>query len=53
MARQLMLLIIVVLIALTAIVISSRVRVPGGVNPAKLGWMSERWLAEYRASHLT
>jgi hypothetical protein len=48
-----MLLIIVVLIALTAIVISSRVRVPGGVNPAQLGWMSQQWLAEYRASHLS
>jgi len=22
-------------------------------NPAQLGWMSERWLMEYRASHLT
>jgi hypothetical protein len=48
-----MLLIIVVLIALTAIVISSRVRVPGRVNPAKLGWMSQQWLSDYRASHLS
>jgi hypothetical protein len=48
-----MLLITVVLIALLAIVISSRVRLPGRVNAANLGWMSEQWLTEYRASHLT
>jgi hypothetical protein len=48
-----MFLIIVLLLAVTAVVISSRVRVPGGVNPAQLGWMSQQWLAEYRASHLT
>lgn len=48
-----MLFIIVVLIALTAVVISARLRVPGGVNPADLGWMSQRWLAEYRASSRT
>lgn len=46
-----MLLIIGVLIMLTAVVIGSRLRVPGGVNPAKLGWMSDQWLADYRASH--
>jgi len=43
-------LIIVLLIAGTALVIGSRLRVPGGVNPAHLGWMSAQWLAEYRAS---
>lgn len=48
-----MLLIIGVLITLTAVVIIPRVRVPGGVNAAKIGWMSEQWLAEYRASHLS
>ena len=42
--------IIVLLIALTALVIGSRLRVPGGVNPGHLGWMSAQWLAEYRAS---
>jgi hypothetical protein len=26
-------------------------RVPGRVNSANLGWMSEQWLAEHRASH--
>ena len=28
-----------------------RMRVPGGVNAGHLGWMSEQWLAEHRASH--
>jgi len=46
-----MLLAILVLIAAAAVAIGSRLRVPGGVNPAKLGWMSEQWLAEYRGSH--
>jgi hypothetical protein len=45
--REHMLLIILVFIALTAIVISSRVRIPGRSNESKLGWMSEKWLAEY------
>ena len=38
-------------IVLIAIGIIPRMRVPGGVNSAKLGWMSEQWLAEHRASH--
>jgi len=29
----------------------SRMWVPGGVNSGQLGWMSEQWLTEYRASH--
>jgi hypothetical protein len=41
--------IIVLFIAAAALVIGSRLRVPGGVNP-DLGWMSAQWLAEYRAS---
>jgi hypothetical protein len=45
-----MLLIIGILITLTAVVITPRVRMRGGVNAAQLGWMSERWLAEHRAS---
>lgn len=40
--------IVVVLVASGAI---HRMRVPGGVNHAHLGWMSEQWLAEHRASH--
>jgi hypothetical protein len=46
-----MLLIILVLGALVAVALIVRWRVPGGVNDAKLGSMSERWLAENRASH--
>ena len=46
-----MLLIVGAVIVLIAVVIISRMRVPGGVNSAKLGWMSEQWLAEHRASH--
>jgi hypothetical protein len=45
--------IIVLFIAGTAVAIGSRLRVPGGVNPAQLGWMSAQWLAEYRASQRT
>jgi hypothetical protein len=37
-------------VAAAAFVIGSRLRVPGGVNPAHLGWMSAQWLADYRAS---
>ena len=46
-----MLIIVGVAIALVALVIIPRMRVPGGVNSANLGWMSEHWLAEHRASH--
>jgi hypothetical protein len=42
--------IIVLFIAAAALVIGSRLRVPGGVDPTHLGWMSAQWLAEYRAS---
>ena len=45
-----MLLIVAVVMVLIAVVIS-RMAVPGGVNSTSLGWMSERWLAEHRASH--
>jgi hypothetical protein len=41
---------IVGVIALIAVVIVPTMRVPGGVNSANLGWMSEQWLAEHRAS---
>jgi hypothetical protein len=37
--------------ALIAVVIIPRMRVPGGVNSANLGRMSQQWLAEHRASH--
>jgi hypothetical protein len=35
--------------AMVALIV--RMRVPGGVNAAHLGWMSDQWLAEHRASH--
>jgi hypothetical protein len=40
-----------VVIVLLAVVIIPRMRIPGGANAAHLGWMSEQWLAEHRASH--
>jgi hypothetical protein len=46
-----MLLLIGVLITLAALLLIARARVPGGVNAGHLGWMSQQWLAEYRASH--
>jgi hypothetical protein len=46
-----MLLIIAALVTLIAVVLISRAGVPGAANAAQLGWMSERWLAEYRASN--
>jgi hypothetical protein len=46
-----MLLMVGAVIVLIMVVIISRMGVPGGVNASALGWMSERWLAEHRASH--
>jgi hypothetical protein len=46
-----MLFIVGLVMVLIAVVIVPRMRVPGGVNSANLGWMSEHWLAEHRASH--
>ena len=46
-----MLFIVVVMILLITVGILPRMRVPGGVNAASLGCMSEQWLAEQRASH--
>jgi hypothetical protein len=46
-----MLLILGVVIVSIAVVIVPRMRVPGDVNGSALGWMSEQWLAEQRASH--
>jgi hypothetical protein len=39
------------LIALAAATIVSRIVAARGVNELNLGWMSERWLAEYRAAN--
>ena len=46
-----MLLIVGAVIVLIAVVIITSMRVPRGVNASTLGWMSDQWLAEYRASH--
>ena len=46
-----MLLIIGVVVVLVAVLLIPRMRVPGGVKADHLGWMSEQWLAEHRASH--
>jgi hypothetical protein len=40
-----------VVVVLVAVVAIPRMRVPAGMNAAPLGWMSEQWLAEHRASH--
>jgi hypothetical protein len=47
-----MLLTIGVLFTLTAGIIATRLHAPRGLHGAPLGWMSEQWLAEHRASHL-
>jgi hypothetical protein len=46
-----MLFIVGVVIALIAVLIIPRMRASGRVDSANLGWMSEQWLAEHRASH--
>lgn len=42
-----------VLSTVIAVVIISRMRVFGGISDADFGWMSDQWLAEYRASNPT
>lgn len=46
-----MLLIVGAVIVLIVVVITPRMRVPGGVNASTRGWMSDQWLAEHWASH--
>jgi hypothetical protein len=46
-----MLFIVGVGVVLIAVGIIPRTWLPGGVNSANLGWMSEQWLTEHRASH--
>jgi len=46
-----MLFIVGAVIAFTAVVVIPRIRASRGVNAGTIGWMSEQWLAEYRASH--
>jgi len=45
-----MLFILGALVVLVAAVIIPGLRMAGGVNAADLGWMSDSWLAEQRAS---
>jgi hypothetical protein len=45
-----MLFIVGVVIVLIVVYMMPRMWVPGSVNSADLGCMSERWLAEHRAS---
>jgi hypothetical protein len=46
-----MLFTLTIVILLIAGLIISRMRLTRSGNSANLGWMSERWLAEHRASH--
>ena len=46
-----MLFIVGLVIVSVVVVILPRMRVPGSVNAAPLGWMSEQWLTEHRSSH--
>ena len=43
--------IVSVAIVLIAVRIIPRMRMPGGEDTADLGWVSEQWLSEHRASH--
>jgi hypothetical protein len=47
-----MLLTIAALVTLTVVVFGFRVRARRHASSADLGWMSEQWLSEHRASHL-
>jgi hypothetical protein len=49
-AQNHMLSIVGLLTVLIAVVSITRMRVSGRVNSANLGWMSQQWLAEHRAS---
>jgi hypothetical protein len=40
-----------VLISLAATAMLVKARQPGALQATHLGWMSEQWLAEHRASH--
>jgi hypothetical protein len=46
-----MLLIVGAVVVLIAVAVIPRMRVPRGVNASTLGWMSEQWLAEHRATY--
>jgi hypothetical protein len=46
-----MLVITGLVVLVIAIVIFAVRRMPGSIDPAQLGFVSQQWLAEYRASH--
>jgi hypothetical protein len=46
-----MLFIIGLVIASVAVVVTRRRWLVDALSPAPLGWMSEQWLTEHRASH--
>ena len=47
-----MLFVIGAIIVLIGLVVAPRIQVGHGTNAHTLGWMSQQWLNEYRASHL-
>jgi hypothetical protein len=42
---------IVVAVVLAGVLIASKMQLRSGMRAGDLGWMSEQWLAEYRAAH--
>jgi hypothetical protein len=46
-----MLTVIVALFAVALGILTSGIRAPRAVTRTRLGWMSDQWLAEYRASN--
>ena len=47
-----MLLFVICLIVAAVWIIALEIRLRAGARPASLGWMTDQWLAEYRATHL-
>lgn len=47
-----MLFVVGAIIVLIALVLVPRIQVTHRANAHALGWMSDQWLNEYRASHL-
>ena len=47
-----MLFVVGAVIVLIAFVLVPRIQLGNGASAHSLGWMSDRWLNEYRASHL-
>jgi len=47
-----MLFVVGAIVVLIALVVAPRMQVGHGTNADTLGWMSQQWLNEYRASRL-